>query len=66
MKFTSSSSQNKKRSWCFFIDYQRLNAVIRQDAYPLPRINDSLDALIGTGYFSMKLEKQLLASPLEC
>ena len=34
------------------IDYRRLNAVTRKDAYPLPRIDDSLDALAGSIYFS--------------
>ena len=33
-------------------DYRRLNAVTRKDAYPLPRIDDSLDALAGSMYFS--------------
>ncbi|XP_067930889.1 uncharacterized protein [Watersipora subatra] len=41
----------KDRKWRFCIDYRRLNAVTEQDAYPLPRINDSLDALSGTCYF---------------
>ena len=44
----------KKRcgSWRLCIDYRRLNQVTRQDAYPLPRIDDSLDALSGAVYFS--------------
>ncbi len=29
----------------FCIDYRRLNAVTYKDSYPLPRIDDSLDAL---------------------
>ena len=33
-------------------DFRRLNQVTRQDAYPLPRIDDSLDALSGAVYFS--------------
>ena len=34
------------------MDYRKLNAVTLQDAYPLPRINESLDALAGSKYFS--------------
>jgi len=31
----------------FAIDYRRLNAVTKKDAYPLPRIDDCLSALDG-------------------
>ena len=34
------------------IDYRRLNAVITPDAFPLPRVDESLDALRGARYFS--------------
>ena len=34
------------------VDYRRLNSVTVPDAYPLPRINESLDALHGVKYFS--------------
>ena len=36
----------------FCVDFRRLNAVTRKDSYPLPRIDDALDALNGTRYFS--------------
>ena len=42
----------KDHSWQLCIDYRWLNAVTRKDAYPLPRIDDSLDALAGSMYFS--------------
>ncbi|KAL8603295.1 hypothetical protein ACOMHN_017408 [Nucella lapillus] len=34
------------------VDYRKLNAKTRRDAYPLPRIEESLDALQGAKYFS--------------
>lgn len=34
------------------VDYRRLNAKTRKDAYPLPRIDESLDALGRARYFS--------------
>ena len=36
----------------FCIDYRKLNAVTRKYSYPLPRIDDALDALSGSRYFS--------------
>jgi len=34
------------------VDHRKLNSVTIQDAYPLPRIDESLDALAGSKYFS--------------
>ncbi|KAK3742849.1 hypothetical protein QZH41_004524 [Actinostola sp. cb2023] len=34
------------------VDYRKLNAKTKRDAYPLPRIEESLDALKGAKYFS--------------
>jgi transposase InsO family protein len=36
----------------YCIDYRKLNAVTKKDSYPLPRIDDSLDALGKAKYFS--------------
>jgi len=34
------------------VDYRKLNSVTIQDTYPLPWIDESLDALAGSKYFS--------------
>ena len=34
------------------IDFRRLNAATRRDAFPLPRVDDALDALGGAKFFS--------------
>ena len=44
--------RKKDQSWRFCVDYRRLNAVTQQDAYPLPRIDESLEALAGSQYFT--------------
>ena len=44
--------RKKDQSWRLCVDYRRLNSATRKDAYPLPRIDDSLDALTGSAYFS--------------
>ncbi len=36
----------------FCIDYRQLNKVTIKDRYPLPRIDDTIDALYGAKYFS--------------
>ena len=36
----------------FCIDFQKLNDVIVKDTHPLPRIDDTLEALKGSKYFS--------------
>ena len=44
--------KKKDGSWGFYIDYQKLNYVTHQDAYPLPRIDTTLVSLAGTTYFN--------------
>ncbi|XP_033761504.1 uncharacterized protein LOC117343268 [Pecten maximus] len=42
----------KKDGSCrFCIDFRGINAVTRKDAYPLPRIDDTLDTLAGARWF---------------
>jgi len=44
--------QKKDGSWRFCIDYRKLNSVTHCDAYPLPRIDATLDSLAGCRYFT--------------
>ena len=44
--------KKKDSSWRFCVDYRQLNTDTVQDAYPLPRIDESLDALAGSKFFS--------------
>lgn len=43
--------EKKDGSTRFWFDYRKLNHVTVKDAYPLPRIDDSVDALSGSKYF---------------
>eukprot|EP00923_Selenidium_pygospionis_P004728 GHVN01007816.1.p1 GENE.GHVN01007816.1~~GHVN01007816.1.p1 ORF type:complete len:363 (-),score=7.78 GHVN01007816.1:84-1172(-) len=38
--------------WRFCIDYRKLNNITAKDVYPLPRIDDCLNAMEGMRYFS--------------
>ena len=42
----------KDRTNRMCIDYRKLNEITTKDAYPLPRIGQTIDALQGAGYFS--------------
>ena len=41
----------KHRTIRICIDYRKLNEITTKDAYPLPRIGQTIDALQGAGYF---------------
>ena len=36
----------------FCVDYRKVNSVTRKDAYPLPRVDDTLDTLMGAKWFT--------------
>ena len=42
----------KDGSICYCIDYRKVNSVTRKDAYPLPRVDDTLDTLSGSRWFT--------------
>ena len=44
--------QKKDGKWRFCIDNWRLNSITKQDAYLLPQIDDIVDVLSGSQYFS--------------
>ena len=44
--------RKKGGQWRFCIDYRRLNGVTIKDSHPLPRVDDSLDALAGSSWFT--------------
>ena len=44
--------KKKDGTFRFCIDYRRINAVSKKDAYPIPDIQDALDNLRGSQYFA--------------
>jgi len=44
--------QKKDGSLCFCVDYRRLNSVTYKDSYPLPLIDNCLNALSGWSWYS--------------
>ena len=44
--------QRKDGGLWFCINFCCLNACMKKDSYPLPRIQEALESLVGAGYFS--------------
>ena len=44
--------QKKDGGLCFCIDFCHLNTHMKKDSYPLPRIQEVLESLVGAGHFS--------------
>ena len=44
--------RKKNSKLCFCVDYRKLNAITKKDAYPLPRIDEMLNTLAGSNWFS--------------
>ena len=36
----------------FCVDYRKVNDITRKDAYPIPRVDDTLDTLSGSAWFT--------------
>ena len=43
---------NDEKKWRLVIDYRKLNTVVEDDKFPLPNIDNIIDALAGAKYFS--------------
>ena len=44
--------RKKDRGLCFCINFPHLSACMKKDSYPLPRIQEALESLVGAGHFS--------------
>eukprot|EP00731_Ephydatia_muelleri_P017867 Em0010g965a len=44
--------KKKDGSWRFCVDFRKVNSMTQKDAYPLPRIDEALEALTGSQFFT--------------
>ena len=44
--------RKKDGGLCFCIDFRCLNVCMKKDSYPLPRIQEALESLVGASHFS--------------
>ena len=44
--------RQKDDTYQFCVDYRKLNGITLKDAYPLPRVDETLESLGGACYFS--------------
>ncbi|UYV70775.1 K02A2.6-like, partial [Cordylochernes scorpioides] len=44
--------RNRDGNWRFCVDYRKLNSITVKDVYPIPRIDDVMDTLQGSRYFT--------------
>jgi len=44
--------KKKSKTWCFYVDFRQLNAVTIKNKFPIPLIDDLLDELQGSSFFS--------------
>lgn len=52
MKLLVVLVKKKDGTWRLRVDYPKLDMITKQDTYQLHRIDDSLDALTGSKFFS--------------
>ena len=52
MGFTSCTGTKKDNTLCFRVDYRKVNELTKKDAYPLPRVDDTLETFLGSRWFS--------------
>ena len=52
--------EKRDGSYRFCVDYRHLNAVTKMDVFPLPHVDDTLDMLLQTRYFTLDLAPRYL------